>query len=406
MKQTLTQVSSCETTWQLSTTHELLEGVANEQASIQSSQFSMLGLEWQLEAVPYVINGLANTEFAQIHLRLRTRLAKLKASVVIQLLHKDSSGAEEKDEHDYMFMGARHPGRRKLPGDLFRATDVVFSTARKPRPAGSCTKQTLQMPRSTFAAATKGGVLSLSVKLTSAASTFDAAVPPSTILADLRSMLESGVGADVTLVCQGTRIKAHSLVLCARSPMLRAQLSGPLASGSMDDVSVDKDIVEPVLRQVLTFMYTDELSPASAEEAQHLLHAAHYYQLPRLRGICEAMLALSLTNESVAYTLSLAEVYEADALKEAAFHFIKGARSGVMQTAGWADMARNQPQLKDQLLAFLLDGDSAVMPKRSGGGAAAAGGAAGAASADGGREQRDSSRQSHKRRKVVSSDTD
>ena len=53
-------------------------------------------------------------------------------------------------------------------------------------------------------------------------------VVPSSMNTDFASLLESGEGADVTLLCGSERISAHSLFLCSRSPVLRAQLHGPL----------------------------------------------------------------------------------------------------------------------------------------------------------------------------------
>lgn len=88
--------------------------------------------------------------------------------------------------------------------------------------------------------------------------------------ADLGALLESGDSSDVTLLCGGERLRAHTLILSARSPVFRAGLRGPLAC-SLDAVPVPDFIQPAIMRRVLRFIYTDELQPASAEEAQHLL---------------------------------------------------------------------------------------------------------------------------------------
>ena len=180
-------------------------------------------------------------------------------------------------------------------------------------------------------------------------------VPAGRLGADLSALLESGQGADVTLLCEGTRIKAHSGILCARSPVFQALLAGELAV-SLDAVPVPEEIDEPTLRRTLAFVYTDECEPASAEEAQHLLNAADHYGLTRLRAICERKLAESLTIENAALTLTLADQHCASALKDAALRFVAEHGVAVMKTEGWAHLRRATPALSDDVLHTAVTG--------------------------------------------------
>ena len=95
--------------------------------------------------------------------------------------------------------------------------------------------------------------------------------------------MESGDGADTTLLCGRESIKAHSVILVARSPVFRAQLKGSLAC-SLDAVPVPEEIDAPTLQRTLEFIYTDECEPSSAEEAQHLLNAGVRATITAFRG--------------------------------------------------------------------------------------------------------------------------
>ena len=182
------------------------------------------------------------------------------------------------------------------------------------------------------------------------------ALPPSSLLAELSTMLSSGQGADVTLLCGSERIPAHAAILCARSPVLCAQLRGPLAC-PLSAVPVPAEIDAPTLRRTLEFIYTDECEPRSAEEAQHLLNAADHYGTTRLRSICERFLSGTLSVENAAFTLTLAEQHSAGALRNAALRFVAKNAVAVMKTEGWAHLKASSPALVDAALFTSATGE-------------------------------------------------
>ena len=114
------------------------------------------------------------------------------------------------------------------------------------------------------------GVLAVTAKLTDdTAPVGTVAVPASSLASDILAALRSGKGADVTLVCGGEKIEAHSLVLSQRSSVFAAQLdrSSPLAV-DLAAVPVPDSITPATLRRLLEFLYGDALVPESAEEAR------------------------------------------------------------------------------------------------------------------------------------------
>lgn len=59
-------------------------------------------------------------------------------------------------------------------------------------------------------------------------------------------LLDSGEGSDLTLEVDGEQIRAHKLILCARSPVFKAQLMGPLREKSAT-LRID-DVQAPIFR--------------------------------------------------------------------------------------------------------------------------------------------------------------
>jgi speckle-type POZ protein len=185
-------------------------------------------------------------------------------------------------------------------------------------------------------------------------------VPAANLGKDLAFLLGSERGADVTLLCGEMRVRAHSLILSARSPVFQALLTGELAV-RLDAVPVPDEIDAPTLRRMLSFIYTDECEPASAEEAQHLLNAADHYGLIRLQAICERKLVKLLSVKNAAYTLTLADQHGATTLKNAALRFV-AKNADVLHTDGWQHLKQAAPGLIEEALHTAITGEPPKTP--------------------------------------------
>ena len=306
-----------------------------------SPEFSALGKEWRLQAY---LNGetAEDAGHLSVYLALRTPNTTITPYVPLSIGDvKDSltanvfSTAQPKPEGSGKAWGSQFLSHKKL----LPKRDVYF-------PGGVMTV-TATLKSTQLVVAVQG--------VARAAEASVLPIPPPSALSDLASLLASGEGADVTLRCGAVHISAHSPILCARSPVLKAHLIGPLAC-SLDNVPVPPEIDEHTLRRTLTFIYTDELVPESAEEAQHLLNAADHYGLPRLRAICENTLAESLSVANAAFTLTLAEQHGAAALKDAALRFVASNAVAVMATEGWRHLKAASPALVDAAMITAVTG--------------------------------------------------
>jgi len=203
-------------------------------------------------------------------------------------------------------------------------------------------------------------------------------VPPPCLGADLKELLNSGNGADCTVVVEEEEMKAHKIILEARSPFFAALLNSPMREGQEGRVVIH-DIKAPVFRMLLHFVYTDTLpeeqdgTTLDVCMAQHLLAAADLYQLIRLRRICERRLCDTVDTETVATTLTLAEQNHADELKKVCLDYVARNLGAVMNTDGYRHMTRSCPQLQAEILSTIATSGSSY---ERGHGPAIGGGAA------------------------------
>ncbi|XP_049944292.1 serine/threonine-protein phosphatase 6 regulatory ankyrin repeat subunit C-like isoform X1 [Schistocerca serialis cubense] len=163
-----------------------------------------------------------------------------------------------------------------------------------------------------------------------------------TAAVDLGALLDAGDGAVVTLVAGGTRLAAHRAVLEERSPVFRAMFQHDTLEASCGEVRIT-DVEGPVLRQLLSYMYTLQ-APQLTDTARELLTAADRYGLSALKAACEQQVAAQLEVETAAAAAVLAVRHSCPSLTAAAVHFIRAHDYKAMATQGWADAVLEYPK--------------------------------------------------------------
>ncbi|XP_044968779.1 BTB/POZ and MATH domain-containing protein 1-like [Hordeum vulgare subsp. vulgare] len=182
-------------------------------------------------------------------------------------------------------------------------------------------------------------------------------VPPSDLADNLGTWLDTGEEADVTFNVRGETFPAHKIVLAMRSPVFKAQLYGPMGDKTAQNITVD-DMQPAVFKDLLQFIYKDslpfldDLDDEKGDMVKHLLVAADRYAMERMKIICEATLSKSLTVETVAATLALADQYHCSGLKDACIEFAISCNrmGGVVASQGYVHLKRSCPAVLGDIL--------------------------------------------------------
>ncbi|XP_038218979.1 speckle-type POZ protein-like [Zerene cesonia] len=160
-------------------------------------------------------------------------------------------------------------------------------------------------------------------------------VPEAQLSDDFESLLNNGIFSDVVIKsAEGNEFKVHKAVLASRSLVLKAHFEHNTTECITN--TLESPLESEVLREVLTFIYSDR-APRVDEIPEKLLAAADYYQLSRLKSLCEEALHKKLTVENAIETLQLADLHSAKTLKQLTLEFIKdGQAKLITKTEGWA----------------------------------------------------------------------
>jgi len=199
---------------------------------------------------------------------------------------------------------------------------------------------------------------------------FDAPLPfsqlkkISQLSADFSALLRDQSLADISLRCGEECLRAHRLVLCARSPVFRAQLSGALSKpGLTEEVEVSPEFDLSTMERLLEWIYGEEFECGlSAEGAQTLLTAADFYSLHDLVGACAKHLVARMQTDNAVASLLLAHAHGVPALKRAALVFLSTRAVEAMRSPHWGRLTalpRPQPEgvaLVDEVLFAVARG--------------------------------------------------
>lgn len=168
-------------------------------------------------------------------------------------------------------------------------------------------------------------------------------ISDSTILSDLLRLHDTQLGSDITLSMVDGELRAHKVILMLRSPVFAAMFNTEMKEKNTDRVTIT-DTSYNTMRQVLRFMYTG-VRPSSYEVTTDLLVAADKYNLELLKEMCEHSLSSTVSTDSAAELLSLADRHNAKLLKSTAMGFVTKHCQAVMQTEGWKAVVEQEPQL-------------------------------------------------------------
>ncbi|XP_073838071.1 TD and POZ domain-containing protein 4-like [Musca autumnalis] len=165
---------------------------------------------------------------------------------------------------------------------------------------------------------------------------------------DFANIFASKEFSDVTLVAQdGTEVKAHKAILCARSQVFAAMFRNNFEESKTNRIQID-DMDAEVIEEMLKFLYTSgDISERWVEE---LFIAANKYSLLDLQTMCESSLINTMEIATVADILLLADRHTNGRLKTEAVEFIANNIETVTETEGWKKLCQTDNDLSSLVL--------------------------------------------------------
>ncbi|XP_046982098.1 speckle-type POZ protein-like [Schistocerca americana] len=180
--------------------------------------------------------------------------------------------------------------------------------------------------------------------------------PANSLKGDLAMLLKLEEDADVTLLAGSgaERLRAHSTILRARSPVFASRLQSPEVATKSGYVFDMQDVKPRVVKELLRYIYTDS-TPELSQMPEELLPLANRYELMGLMRRCELDLCQKLTVDNAARTALLGVKHSCLTLLQVVVPFIEQRYGEVMGTPGWTVAVRTDPEAMATVSRLISD---------------------------------------------------
>jgi hypothetical protein len=135
---------------------------------------------------------------------------------------------------------------------------------------------------------------------------FDSSTFPD-LASDLSSGFDQMEHADLVLKCGEQEFPCHKFMLGARSDVFRAMFAHDMKENQSGEVILE-DAEPKVVKQFLSFIYTDQLDDTSFRTVSRLLPIAEKYNVKRLCALCGQSLLSSMNVDNVSEIAVIGQV--------------------------------------------------------------------------------------------------
>jgi len=140
----------------------------------------------------------------------------------------------------------------------------------------------------------------------------------------------SSFTADVTFMVENVEIKAHRVILTARSSYFKALLLSGMKETSSPKITI-KEINSASFEILLRFLYSGSSEYILDDNVVELLNAAYCYGIHRLLIICEKRISDGIDDNNVFNLFELSKRNHATHLKEQCLHYMVSNFDTILQ---------------------------------------------------------------------------
>lgn len=150
---------------------------------------------------------------------------------------------------------------------------------------------------------------------------------------------------DITLTVQnGKEVKAHRRILAEASPFFQKLLSSDMKEAREGVVRLNM-MTEPVLGDILEFIYTGCVQISEADRAQELIAMADYLVLPQLKSLAGSALTQRINASNCLSMYHFGKVYQCKEVVAGTQKFIFANFSAVATTEDFLNMSSDDVKM-------------------------------------------------------------
>ncbi|GBN94318.1 Speckle-type POZ protein [Araneus ventricosus] len=172
---------------------------------------------------------------------------------------------------------------------------------------------------------------------------------------DMKAIYVNQCLTDVVLKTESKTFPAHKSVLCARSSVFKAMLTNDMKEKNTDCIQVD-DLEDDTVKQLLLFLYSDNLESLQWESAIKLYYVGDRYAIEKLKVLCSSFLVDNLGISSASELLLLADTHSDSDLKNFVDDFVLKHKEQIIDSDEWKNLEKTHPQLAMRTMYLMVKG--------------------------------------------------
>jgi len=157
-----------------------------------------------------------------------------------------------------------------------------------------------------------------------------------TLIHCLESLVNSVFFQDISFDVEGTIIPAHKLILRVRTEYFNSMFASGLRESQQKIIRI-YDCTPQVFIDILKFIYIDSCS-ISEDNCNSLMEQANFFQLDRLKAICENFWIGNINVQNACSLIQIADRFNAIQLRDFAREFIFSHIQEVITTEGFKEL--------------------------------------------------------------------
>lgn len=162
------------------------------------------------------------------------------------------------------------------------------------------------------------------------------------VLDDIKSLYEDDFSSDITINVGGKKLKAHKVLLIARSSGFAAMFRHNMIENQTNNIFIE-DIHFDAVKEMLCFMYTGKID--SISNPIQLMAAADKYDIHTLKLMCVDLLVAGVNLNNCCSLIQYAELFHSKELKEAVIIFMAENFYELQIREDFSELTRRNPEL-------------------------------------------------------------
>ena len=169
---------------------------------------------------------------------------------------------------------------------------------------------------------------------------------------DMAALRKAPCTADVTIICNEKRFRAHKIILSARSSFFATMFSHTDFKENKTGEVVIPDCDEDTMEMFLKYVYEGALGKTTFEAAEALINIATKYDVKPLVNACVDIFTAHLREDNAIRLMSLCSLYNMSGLTTMALNTISDSKKPLKTLVGWEDLEQNQ-KLKIEIVDYI-----------------------------------------------------